>query len=256
MIEFERTIGASEVNYTYLNLSDDRGRSFGPDFDLEHRARVAIRDSLGRITTAQKHHANQLWGTLYNWFTDNDVQPGARVRVRFDPGERHNGLPVIHLLREADVGVPPPSSPAPEAAVVAPAYASEIPVRLERQLEDFLAANPGLIEPGLLLFRDEDGRPGQQYPTDVGVIDLLCRRPSGELLVIELKRSRISDVVVGQVSRYIGWVKKHLAEGAQVSGLILCHERDEGLKYAVFAYPNLGLKYFKIRLELVAEEEL
>ncbi len=62
--------------------------------------------------------------------------------------------------------------------------------------------------------------------------------------------------MVGQVSRYIGWVKKHLAGGAQVSGLILCHERDDGLKYAVFAHPNLGLKYFKIRLELVAEEEL
>ncbi len=179
MIEFERTIGASEVNSGYLNLSDDRGRSFGPHVDLEHRAKVAIRDSQGRVTAAQKHHANQLWGTLKNWFADNDVQPGTRVRVRFDPGERHNGLPVIHLLREGDVGAPPASPPAPEASEATPGYASEIPVRLERQLEDFLAANPGLIEPGLSLFQDEDGRPGQQYPTDVGVIDLLCRRPSG-----------------------------------------------------------------------------
>lgn len=254
MIEFERTITTSEVNSGYLNLSDDRGRAFGPDFDLEHRTKVSIKDTQGRVTSAQKHHANQLWGMLKNWITDNNVQPGTRVLVKFDPTERHNGLPVVHLLPEGDThAVAPVSS---EIAETSPAYASEIPVRLERQLEDFLAANPSLIEPGLVLYRDEDGRLGQQYPTDVGVIDLLCRRPTGEFVVVELKRSRVSDVVVGQISRYIGWVKKHLAAGAPVSGLILSHDRDDTLKYSVLGHSSLSLKYFKIRLELVPEEEL
>jgi hypothetical protein len=71
MIEFERTIITSEVNSGYLNLSDDRGRPFGPDFDLDHRTKVAIKDSHGRVTFSQKHHANQLWGMLKNWIADN-----------------------------------------------------------------------------------------------------------------------------------------------------------------------------------------
>jgi RecB family endonuclease NucS len=129
-------------------------------------------------------------------------------------------------------------------------------LRLERQLEDFLAANPTLLEPGLRLYRDEIGRLGQQYPTDVGVIDLLCVRPSGQLLVVELKRSRASDTVVGQISRYIGWIKKNLADNGDVAGLILSHERDEALKYAVYANPNLSLRYFRLKLELVDEDAL
>ena len=254
MIEFERTITTSEVNSGYLNLSDDRGRPFGPDFDLDHRTKVAVKDAQGRVTFSQKHHANQLWGMLKNWIADNNVQPGMRVLVKFDPTERHNEFPVIHLLLEGDTHAVAPVPP--EIAEASQIYASEIPVRLERQLEDFLAANPNLIEPGLVLFRDEDGRLGQQYPTDVGVIDLLCRRPTGEFVVVELKRSRVSDVVVGQISRYIGWVKKHLAADTPVFGLILSHEQDEALKYSVLGHSGLTLKYFKIRLELVPEEEL
>ena len=254
MIEFERTVGSSEANSWYLNLSDDRGRSYGPEFGLPHRAKIAVRDGRGRVTYAQKHHANQLWGTLKNWFIDNDISAGTRVLVRFDPNERHDEVPVLHLETEAHASAPavePESGPE-----VVPQYASEIPVQLERQLEEFLAANPELIEPGLTLYRDEDGRPGQQYPTDVGVIDLLCRRQNGQLLLIELKRSRVSDVVVGQISRYIGWVKKHMARDSEVCGLILCHDRDDALKYAVYAHPSLSLRYFRLRLELVSEEQL
>lgn len=254
MIEFERTIGSSEANSWYLNLSDGHGRPFGPDLDLAHRTKIAVRDGSGRVTFAQKHHANQLWGMLKNWFIDNAVVAGTRVRVRFDPDERHDGLPVINLVPEGLVSAPEPELAPPAAD--ASRYASEIPISLERQLEDFLAANPGLIEPGLVMYQDEDGRPGKQYPTDVGVIDLLCRRKTGQLLVVELKRSKVSDVVVGQISRYIGWVKKHIASDADVAGLILCHERDDALKYAVYAHPNLSVRYFKLRLELVSEDEM
>jgi len=191
---------------------------------------------------------------LKNWFIDNDVSAGTRVLVRFDPEEKHDGAPVLHLETEAHPSaLPAEPESLPEAVQQ---YASEIPIQLERQLEEFLAANPELIEPGLTMYRDEDGRVGQQYPTDVGVIDLLCHRQNGQLLVIELKRSRVSDVGVGQISRYIGWVKKHIARESEVCGLILCHDRDDALKYAVYAHPSLSLRYFRLRLELVNEEQL
>jgi hypothetical protein len=251
MIEFERTINQSECEAGYLNLTDVQGKSHGREFGLAHLAPVAIVGTSGQVTFAQKHKNNQIWGTLSHWYKAENVVPGSRIRVRFDPAERHEGLPVIHLITEAVGTIVPPDTSGEQVV-----YASEIPLSLERQLEDFLATNLSLIEPGLTIFQDEGGGVGRQYPTDVGVIDLLCKRANGELLVIELKKSRVSDVVVGQISRYLGWVKKHIANGEQVKGLILSHKADEKLGYAVSAHPALSLRYFKLKLVLVSEDEV
>ncbi len=254
IVDFERTITEPEVRYYYLNLTDDAGRRYGMQFP-PHRTRYVVVDGNDRHTTAQQHHVNQIWGMLRNWFQANAIQPRMRVTIHHDPQERIDGLHVLHLATVGLASIPIASIPTPGA--VPPAeFASEIPLSLEKQLEDFLAANLALVEPGLSMFRDEDGREGKQYPTDVGVIDLLCRRPNGDLLVIELKRGRGTDAVVGQISRYIGWVKAELARGAKVAGLILAHDRDDPLKYAVFAHENLSLKYFKVQLHLVDETEL
>jgi hypothetical protein len=46
-------------------------------------------------------------------------------------------------------------------------------------------------------------------------------------VVIELKKGRPSDQVVGQVLRYMGWVKKHLCTNGQaVKGLVICRDHD------------------------------
>jgi hypothetical protein len=254
MIEFRRVVSESEVRSTYLNLTDEQGRTWGAHFP-EHRKRLAIIDGEGRVTFAGKHHTNQIWGAIRNWFDDNSVRPGTVVVVRHDAGETREGCPVVYLIPEgstAAVQAALGEAVRPEAAEVD----SEIPLSLERQLEDFLARNLNLVEEGLRLYVDEDGREGRQYPTDVGTIDLLCERPTGDFLVIELKRGKGSDVVVGQTSRYMGWVRQHIAGGRPVFGLVLAHDRDELLKYAILANDKLMLRYFKLRLELVSEEEL
>jgi len=251
MIEFEKTISQFEHRTKYLNLTDGLGNTYGREFDFDHTVRIAIVGNSGHVTFARKSNNNQIWGTLSHWYEAENVVPGSRIRVRFDPAERHEGLPVIHLITEAVGTIVPPDTSGEQEV-----YASEIPLSLERQLEDFLAANLSLIEPGLTIFQDEGGGVGRQYPTDVGVIDLLCKRANGELLVIELKKSRVSDVVVGQISRYLGWVKKHIANGEQVKGLILSHKADEKLGYAVSAHPALSLRYFKLKLVLVSEDEV
>jgi restriction system protein len=57
---------------------------------------------------------------------------------------------------------------------------------------------------------------GEQYPTDTGPIDVLAESHDGtELLVVELKRGRASDSVVGQIQRYMGYVAQDLAEPGQ-----------------------------------------
>ena len=261
MITFRRTIGKPEVKSTYLNLTDENGNTYGSRFPV-HRTPIVVIDGRSRRTYAQKHHDNQLWGAIKNWFVDNDVRPGTRIEVRFDPNERNGeGRNVVYLV-PLDHGQSAPMPEGQHLPVELPTVidqeaepVSEIPLSLEKQLEDFIAANLEMIEVGLRLYRDEEGREGRQYPTDVGVIDLLCVKPTGDFLVIELKRSRSSDVVVGQISRYMGWVVKHLSRGNNVYGLILTYERDDTLRYAVIAHSNMELKRYKLRLELIEDQE-
>jgi hypothetical protein len=71
-------------------------------------------------------------------------------------------------------------------------------------------------------------------------------RPShlaNTLIVVELKRGRPSDKVVGQAARYIGYMRTYPAKpGQPVEGLIIiAHEADEPLRYAVAAF--LGLQF-------------
>lgn len=53
---------------------------------------------------------------------------------------------------------------------------------------------------------------GQQYPSDKRPIDILAIiKAKKTLLVVELKRDRVSDNAVGQIQRYMGFVKYELA---------------------------------------------
>lgn len=76
MFTFKRTIGKSEVKSTYLNLTDENGNTYGSRFP-GHRTPIVVIDGQSRKTYAQKHHDNQLWGAIKNWFVDNDVRPGT-----------------------------------------------------------------------------------------------------------------------------------------------------------------------------------
>ena len=61
---------------------------------------------------------------------------------------------------------------------------------------------------------EEDGElVGQQYPSDTGPIDILAiSKDKKTILVVELKKGRASDNVVGQIQRYMGYVLEELAE--------------------------------------------
>ena len=55
-------------------------------------------------------------------------------------------------------------------------------------------------------------------------------------MVIELKKGRAADKVFGQLSRYMGWVKKNLAKDAEVSGMIVGSNIDDKLVAARHAH--------------------
>lgn len=125
---------------------------------------------------------------------------------------------------------------------------------LEKHLEDFLVANWKQTELGkhYSIFEDGGEKVGQQYPTDTGPIDILAvRDDKKELLVVELKRGRASDVVVGQVLRYMGYVLSELAsDGQAVRGVIIALEDDQKLKRALAATPSVDFYRYTVTFKL------
>jgi len=101
---------------------------------------------------------------------------------------------------------------------------------------------------------EEDGEiVGYKYNTgEVGEIDLLAHhRSEARWLVIELKREHGTDKAVGQVLRYMGWVKEKLAEADDhVGGLIIAREDDAKLKYALKCTSGIAFQVYKVRFEL------
>lgn len=130
---------------------------------------------------------------------------------------------------------------------------------LERYLEDFIVSNFDKIFRGhLALYSDPLADiTGQQFPTDVGVIDILAQEPNtNSFVVIELKKGRESDKVVGQILRYMGWVADKLCHGGQdVKGLIICRAPDPRLSYAIKMARNVSIKYYRVDFKLQDQAE-
>lgn len=107
---------------------------------------------------------------------------------------------------------------------------------LEKYLEDFMVDNWDKIDFGekLKIFVDENGNIGKQYYTDeAGYIDILAKDKDG-FVVIELKKGRKNDEVIGQVLRYMGWVRRNIAkENEKVRGVVIVREKDKKLEYAL-----------------------
>ncbi len=123
---------------------------------------------------------------------------------------------------------------------------------MEKELENFLIKNWEHTSLGEdLNLIEEDDKFSQQYPTDIGKIDILATdRETGQYVVIELKKDKTSDVVVGQIARYMGWVQKHKAKGAPVRGIIIVSEPDTRLSYALTQLSNVELFLYKIDFTL------
>lgn len=128
---------------------------------------------------------------------------------------------------------------------------------LESHLRDFIARNIGTLNihsSRLKLYNDANGRSGIEFPTDVGQIDILATDESGNLFVFELKLSRGPDRAMGQLLRYMGWVKKSLAGQKEVLGIIVAKTMDEKLRYASFAVSNVRLLEYEVNFQLKAAE--
>ncbi len=116
---------------------------------------------------------------------------------------------------------------------------------LESHLRDYLSRNLNVIGPGLKL-HEEEGLRGVEFAVGGRFIDLLARSTDGGFVVIELKVSKGYDRVVGQVLRYMGWVREHLAEGRPVRGVVVASKITDDLKLAASCIPDVALMEYSL----------
>ena len=120
----------------------------------------------------------------------------------------------------------------------------------EKDLLNFLVKHLYTIEPGLVLFENE-GITGIEFNAGGRFIDILAVDRNNCFVVIELKVSKGSDKVVGQILRYIGWVKSNLAEENQkVRGVIIARNISEDLKIACSVVHDIKLFEYNISFTL------
>jgi restriction system protein len=106
------------------------------------------------------------------------------------------------------------------------------------------------------LLEDEGEVVAQQYQSDTGPMDILAlSKDKREYLVIELKKGRASDAVVGQTLRYMGFVKNELAvNGESVRGIIIALEDDLRLRNAISMTPMIDFYRYEISFKLKSTE--
>ena len=121
----------------------------------------------------------------------------------------------------------------------------------ERDLQNYLVQNLGLLEPGLKLYEDEDGEfTGVEFPAGQRRIDILAVGADGAYVVVETKVSHAYDRVVGQILRYMGWIKENLAGEASVRGVIVASEISDDLILATSSVENVQLVEYEISFSL------
>ncbi len=115
---------------------------------------------------------------------------------------------------------------------------------LESGIEEAVKANLSQLD--LRLAEDEIQ---QQCNLGVGVgrTDLICRDKDNNFVVLELKAVQASDYVVGQILRYMGYIRENWAkeQGVKVKGIIITPSYDEQLRLAA---KEAGIKVLTIRI--------
>jgi restriction system protein len=206
------------------------GYEYHPGTDLPHRRRVNWTGSFSRDDMSEAlATSTKFRGTLL------DLTPHAtELAALTQEGER--------LLQ-------------PTAQTIASEVQEQLAFHMEKQLEEFLVHNWASTSLGREydIFCDGE-QTGQQFVTDTGPMDILAiSKDRLRLLVVELKRGRASDAVVGQIERYMGYVQDALLEpGQSVEGVIIAQQDDLRIKRALSMTRNI--RFMKYRVEFHLDE--
>lgn len=219
-----------------------KGTSSGERYKMLEPCIEALRTKIKQMPEMQKIK-DQLTRGLeftdeeFRWMTQDVIYVTARLLAGQRGAEKPQQESVPVSERTVDVGGQ------------AETGAMEFP--LEEYLENFIVRNWKSIDFGepLTLYVDDEGAPAQQYPTSEGFIDLLAKDTDGNLVVIELKKGRSNQQVVGQILSYVGWVNNNLAEKNQkVRGIIVAADGNRALLDAVSTVSDfISVKYYRVK---------
>jgi predicted nucleic acid-binding Zn-ribbon protein len=138
---------------------------------------------------------------------------------------------------------PPQAAPPNEAAGFGTPDAASV--------RRMLALRPGILEPGLEVYRNERGTPlGAGYTSAVGEIDLLARDSAGGLVVVMVAEPHEGPDLISAALERIGWVRKHLGGGGKrVRGIVLMDRPRDTIAYAAAAVADtVSFRIYRVSL--------
>lgn len=190
----------------------------------------------------------------YTWFRHSAVDPVGPLDIHsfrdIDTEDPVNPSQLIASFAYAFV--------ADESELASPAEETtftQTSISVERDLRKYLVPNLDSLESGLKLYTDQE-KSGEEYLIEAGRmrIDILARDQQNNYVVVELKAGVADQSTFGQLSAYMGWIKKNLAKGENVRGMIVANDFDDKIKYAVQSVSNIKLKRYV--LEFKFEDEI
>ena len=115
----------------------------------------------------------------------------------------------------------------------------------ERDLQTVFCAQISALFPGYNII-------GREYQIRGKRIDVLLEHADNkDLLVVELKAGQADWAAFGQISMYIGMLRKQpgLSE-RKIEGVIIANAIDDGLLYACETSPDISVKTYRMSIEL------
>ena len=73
---------------------------------------------------------------------------------------------------------------------------------------------------------------------------------TGAIVVFELKRARSPDHAIGQLTRYMGWVKQTIGKDRKIRGVIVAKTISASLRYAIAVIPDVSLFEYEVSFQL------
>ena len=113
---------------------------------------------------------------------------------------------------------------------------------LERDLEDFLSNNLGVLEEGLKLIERQKELPG------IGRLDILAKDKNGNYVVIELKAGEANEKAIGQLLAYIEYLKEKGYKN--IRGILVAASYTTKAIYAVKAIEYIKLAKYSIEFKI------
>jgi Endonuclease NucS len=197
----------------------------------------------------------ELWendprGRARPWKNDlvfTEISPFSFDTLKFEKYPSGSGMvthPPQNYIRVIPPDQPPESGSTPEIPPSIPQSTRPAPPTCDQYCGEesgrLRLGQLDTIESGLRL-------EGRQVHTPAGRIDLLCRDQRGNYVIVELKRMRGSDQVIGQILRYMGWARGAYPR-SNVRGIVTVQHRDTALDYAVRAVPDILVKEFSLSI--------